>query len=129
MLLAPVDGTELVDLAAAPDGRPSLITRRGSDWRVIDIDPTQPQAVPRVLLRRAQPLQALRDGSAGLELVFADGGVPNVWRLQGGQLQRLTHSHTALLTHAGTAADGSLVSVVVVPQGVALQRLAQPIAL
>ena len=129
VLLAPADGTELVDLAAAPDGRLGLITRQGSDWRVIEIDPTRPQAAPRVLLRRAQPLQALRHGSAGLELVSAEGGVPNVWRLQGGQLQRLTHSHTAVLTHAGTAADGSLVSVVIVPQGVALRRLAQPVVL
>ncbi|MCY7315681.1 MAG: hypothetical protein LH480_08700 [Rubrivivax sp.] len=156
-LLAPQDDTDLIDLAAAPDGRTvAVITRRGSDWRVLQIDVLQPAAAPRVmepapalgvlqpaaalplvepvaalreLVRRSQPIQALRHGAAGLEMVIAEGGVPNVWRLQGAQLQRLTHSHTAVLTHAGSSADGALASVVIAPGGVLLQRLAQPVVL
>ena len=128
--LAPADGSDLVDLAAAPDGRTvAVTTRRGADWRVLQIDLVQPDAAPRVLVRRSQPIQALRHGAAGLEMVLVDGGVPNVWRLQGTQLQRLTHSHTAVLTHAGSNADGALASVVIAPQGVLLQRLAQPAVL
>ena len=132
LLLDPADGTELVDLAAAPDGRSvALISRQGSDWRLLQLDLAQPQAAPRLLLSRRAPIQALRHGSAGLEFVLAEGGVPNVWRLPdgGAALQRLTHSHTAVLAHAGSAADGSLVSVTLSPQGVVLNRLAQPVVL
>jgi hypothetical protein len=57
---------------------------------------------------------------------MADGGALNVWRLQEGQLQRLTHSHTGVLAHSGTAADGSLATVVMAPQGHALHRLDRP---
>ena len=130
VLHEPADGTELVDLAALPGGpRVALVTRRGADWRLVEVDLDQPQAAPRLLLARGAPIQALRQGSAGLEFVLTEGGVPNVWRLQGRQLQRLTHSHTAVLTHAGSAADGSLVSVTIAPQGVLLQRLAAPVVL
>ncbi len=131
VLLDPNDGTELVDLAAAPDGqRVSLITRRGADWRLLEVDLSAAAGTaPRLLMARSAPMQALRHGAAGLEFIMAEGGVPNVWRLQGGQLQRLTHSHTAVLAHAGTAADGSLVSVGIHPQGHVLQRLVQAVAL
>ena len=129
VLWAPTDGTDLIDIAASPDGqRVAVITHRGSDWRVQEVDLARPES-PRTLVQRAQPLQALRHGRFGLELVLAEGGVPNVWRLQGGTLQRLTHSHTAVLTHAGTAADGALASVVIAPQGVTLHRLVQPAVL
>jgi hypothetical protein len=121
----PADGADLVDLAAAPDGRHlSLIAHLGADWRVLEIDLGQPAAAPRVLLRRAAPMHALHHGKAGLELIADVDGVYNVWRLQTGTLHRLTHSHTAVVAHAGTAADGSLASVVVVAQGYALHRLA-----
>ena len=89
----------------------------------------RPLLVPRLLLRRAAPIQGLRQGSAGLEFILAEGGVPNVWRLQGAELQRLTHSHTAVVAHAGSAVDGSLVSVAIAPQGYTLHRLAQPVVL
>ena len=131
VLLDPDNGTELVDLAAAPDGqRVALITRRGADWRLLEVDVSAAAGTaPRLLMARSAPMQALRHSAAGLEFIMAEGGVPNVWRLQGGQLQRLTHSHTAVLAHAGTAADGSLVSVGINPQGHVLQRLVQPVAL
>ena len=131
VLLDPEAGTELVDLAAAPDGqRVTVLTRRGADWRLLEVDlGATAGTAPRLLLSRNAPMQSLRHGAAGLEFVMAEGGAPNVWRLQGGQLQRLTHSHTAVLTHAGTAADGSLVSVGIAPQGYVLQRLAPVVAL
>ncbi len=131
VLLNPADDTELLDLAAAPDGqRVTVLTRRGADWRLLEVDLGDAAGTePRLLLQRNAPIQALRHGAAGLEFIIAEGGVPNVWRLQEGQLQRLTHSHTAVLTHAGTAADGSLVSVGIAPQGYVLQRLVQPTVL
>jgi hypothetical protein len=101
----------------------------GADWRVVEIDTSQAAAAPRLLVRQGRPLQGLRQGAAGLELIATQGGTANVWRLNGPELQRLTHSHTAVLAHAGTAADGSLVSVTIDPQGVAIQRLAQPTVL
>lgn len=130
VLLAPVPGTDLTELAASPDGRSlTVISRRGGDWQLLQIELAQPQAAPRVLLRRALPLSGLRHGSAGIEFITADGGVANVWRLAGGELQRLTHSHTSVVAHAGTAADGSLLSVVIAPKGYTLHRLAQPAVL
>ena len=130
VLHTPADGSELVDLAASPDGRRiSVISRRGADWQLLAFDAANPQAAPRLLLRRSAPMQGLRHGAAGIELLLAEGGVYNVWRLQGGALQRLTHSHTAVVAHAGTAADGALATVVIAPQGVALHRLAAPASL
>jgi hypothetical protein len=129
-LFTPADGSELLDLAASPDGRTlHLVARKGGDWRVLALDPMQPQAAPRTLVRRTAPIQSLRQGAAGLEMVLDEGGVPNVWRLQGGELQRLTHSHSAVMLHAGSAADGQLASVVVAPEGVVMTRLAQPAVL
>jgi hypothetical protein len=130
VLWEPADGTELLDLAGAPDGqRVRLLTHLGPDWRVVELDVTQAGAAPQTLVRQNRPIQGLRQGAAGLELIATVGGTANVWRLQGTELQRLTHSHTAVVAHAGTAADGSLVSVTLDPQGVALQRLAQPAVL
>jgi hypothetical protein len=127
VIYAPADGSELLDLAASADGRRvALVSRLEGDWRVLELDLPQPQAVPRVLVRRGLPMQSLRQGPQGLEFVMAEGGVPNVWRLSGGELQRLTHSHTGVLHHAGSAADGALASAVVAPGGVTLNRLAQP---
>lgn len=137
VLLQPEAGHELLDLAASPDGRRvAVVSRRGGDWRVLELDLTQPQAAAQMRVRRNSPLHGLRWGAQGLELIVAEAGaqagsaaVPNVWRLQGDQLVRLTHSHTAVLAQAGSAADGSLVTAVIAPEGVALHRLAQPAAL
>ncbi len=122
----PTDGTELLDMAGAADGkRLRLLTHLGPDWRVVELDVTQAGATPQLLVRQDRAMQGLRQGTDGLELIATVGGTPNVWRLRGTQLQRLTYSHTAVVAHAGTAADGSLVSVTLDPQGVAVQRLAQ----
>lgn len=129
-IYTPAAGVDLIDLAASPDGqRVSLIEKQGGEWRLVQIDRAQPAAMPRLLLRRATPLSALREGRAGLEFIMADGDALNVWRLQGGQLQRLTHSHTGVLAHSGTAADGGLATVVLAPQGHALHRLDSPATL
>jgi hypothetical protein len=125
LLWQPPEGHELLDIAASPDGtRVALVMRREGDWRVVEWDPAQPQAQPRTLVHRGAPLQGLRWGARGLEMVALDGGVPNVWRLQGGELLRLTHAHTGVLTHSGTAADGSLATAVVAPGGIAMHVLA-----
>ncbi len=130
VLWEPTDGTELLDMVGGPDGKSvRLLTHLGPDWRVVEIDTAQTSAAPRLLVRQGRPIQGLRQGASGLELIATLGGTANVWRLQGTELQRLTHSHTAVVAHAGTAADGSLVSVTLDPQGVVLQRLAQPLVL
>ena len=124
VLYTPEAGTDLIDLAASADGqRLSLIQRRAGDWRVLELDLAQPGAVPRVLLRRNAPLYGLRQSSQGLEVIAAVGGVHNVWRLAGGEFSRLTHSHTSVVAHGGTGADGTLATVVIAPQGFALHRL------
>ena len=78
--LDPDNGTELVDLAAAPDGqRVALITRRGADWRLLEVDLSAAAGTaPRLLMARSAPMQALRHSAAGLEFIMAEGGVPNV---------------------------------------------------
>jgi hypothetical protein len=130
ILLDPQDGSDLTDLAASPDGRRvSLVSHHEADWQVLELDLDQPGATPRVLLRRNQPVQGLRHGSAGLEFILGEGGVQEVWRLQGDKLLRLTHSHTSVVAHAGSADDGSLVSVVIAEQGFVVHRLVQPVVL
>jgi hypothetical protein len=129
-LYTPADGTELLDLAATADGRAvHVVARRAGDWRVLELGLEPSTAEPRTVLRRTSPIQGLRSGAAGLELILAEDGVHNVWRLSGGELQRLTHAHTGVLLHAGSASDGVLASVVVVPEGSAITQLAQPAVL
>ncbi len=118
-------GTDIVDLAPTGGGqRLALSVHEGADWRLLEIDPAQPQAAPKLLLRRAHPIASLRAGAKGLEMVLVDEGQYNAWRLAGGRLERLTHSHTAVIEQSGSAADGSLASVNVVPGGYELRRLA-----
>lgn len=127
---APGDGDELLDLTASPDGRQLfVVARRAGDWRVLALDPSATTTQPQVVVRLASPISSLRHGAAGLEMVLVEGGVPNVWRLEGNELLRLTHSHTAVQLHAGSAADGSLASAVLVPGGSQLMRLPQPAVL
>ncbi len=154
-LFEPPAGHEVVDLAAAPDGRRlAVLTRLGSDWRVVEVDLTAAAAnaasagassaspsglnasSSRLILHRSAPLSNLRYGAAGLEMLAVENGQINVWRLggaqgaapgatqAGGSWQRLTHAHTAVSAHGGTAADGSLAVAVVAPQGFTLHRVA-----
>lgn len=124
VLYAPDEGFELIDLAVAPDGqRVSVIARREGDWRVLEFDLAQERPQPRLLFGHDAPLQALRHGAAGLELIASMDGQLNVWRLRAGRLERLTHAHTAVAGHAGSQADGSLATVSLVHGGYALRRL------
>lgn len=129
LLHAPPEGTEVVDIALAPDGRTLYaVTRREADWRVLEFDTANPATRPRVRLVHDAPIANLRHGAAGLEMVVVDAGVPNVWRLtRAGQWQRLTHSHTAVSAHGGSAPDGSLAIVVVAPQGYELRLMDSPV--
>ncbi len=128
VLHQPLVGQEVVDIAAAPDGSAlSAVLRDGADWRLIRI----PLASPgqwRELLRHDAPMHSLRHGVAGLELLVNVDNQANVWRLQESpgapaQLQRLTHSHTAVLAHGGTAPNGQMVLAVVGAHGTGLRRL------
>lgn len=131
VLFTPPEGTDLVDIALAPDGRTLFaVTRREADWRVLEFDTANAGAQPVVRLVHDAPIANLRHGPAGLEMLAVESGVPNVWRLTPqGAWQRLTHSHTAVAAHAGTAPDGSLALVTVVAQGYELRVLDNPVPL
>ncbi|MBL8348093.1 MAG: hypothetical protein JNN03_21850 [Rubrivivax sp.] len=123
VLHEPPESSDVIDIALAPDGRTlHAVTRREADWRVLEFDTANPAARPRVRLVHDAPIANLRHSRAGLEMLAVDAGVPNVWRLTpDGRWQRLTHSHTAVAAHGGSAPDGSLAVVVVAPQGYELR--------
>lgn len=129
VLFAPPEGTDVIDIAIAPDGRRLFaVTRREADWRVVEFDLAAAAPVPLVRLVHDAPIANLRHGAGGLEMLAVDGGVLNVWRLSaGGAWQRLTHSHTGVVAHGGSAPDGSLALVAVAPQGYEL-RFAEAVA-
>ncbi len=125
VLLAPPPDTDLIDLAAAPDGNSiSVIVKRQGAWQVQQIDLGRNDGPPRVLFSHNAPLHSLRHGPAGLEFIAVSDGVYNVWRLDGEALVRLTHSHTSVVAQAGTRADGALWLSVIAADGYELRRLA-----
>ncbi len=121
----PPEGTDVIDIALALDGRTlHAVTRREADWRVLEFDTASPAAQPRLRLVHNAPVANLRHSRAGLEMLAVEAGVPNVWRLApDGRWQRLTHSHTAVVAHGGSAPDGSLAVVVVAAQGYELRLM------
>jgi hypothetical protein len=125
VLFAPPEGTDVIDIALAADGRTlHAVTRREGDWRIVEFDLGAAAPAPALRLVHNAPISNLRHGPQGLEMVAVEGGVPNVWRLaRNAQWQRLTHSHTAVLAHGGSAPDGALAVTVVAPQGVELRWL------
>lgn len=127
------DDADLIDLAASPDGRRvQLIERQAGDWKIIEIDAASPGSTPRVLLSTNAPIHSLRHTAQGLEFIGTRSGVSNVWRLLPGttpQVQRLTHSHTGVVAHGGSLADGSLATVVITADGFRLHRLERGAAL
>ncbi|WP_251973396.1 hypothetical protein [Sphaerotilus microaerophilus] len=126
----PPEGSDLVDLAASADGqRVQLIERQAGDWRIVELDLAPPGAAARRLFEGNTPIHSLRATAQGLEFIAAHEGVTNVWRLAGGRLQRLTHSHTGVVAHGGSLADGSLATVVIAADGYRLHRQEQAAAL
>jgi hypothetical protein len=124
VLLPAQADTDLIDLAASPDGkRIAVIVKRGGDWQVQEIELARPDAPPRLLFRHNAPLHGLRHGAAGLEFVAVSDGVYNVWRHDGAALLRLTHSRTGVVAQAGTSADGSLWLSTIGTDGYELRRL------
>ncbi len=122
LIYAAPEGTDIIDIALAPDGRTlAAVLRREGDWRLVDFDLAQPAAAPALRLTHNAPISNLRHGQGGLEMLVVDGGVQNLWRLKGTQWQRLTHSHTAVVAHGGSAADGSLAMAVIAPGGFELR--------
>jgi hypothetical protein len=131
LLYAPPAGVDLTDLAADGD-RVSIVAHQGADWRILQLDLAQPQATPRTLLRRDRPIHGLAQDREGLTMVLAEDGVPNVWRLEGQRLSRLSHAYTGVTAQSGRAADGSLglVAVALGAQGgYTLRRMAEAQAL
>jgi hypothetical protein len=131
LLHVPGEDSELVDIAAAPEGSALFaIVRNGGDWRVLEFDLGAPEAAPRERLRHDAPLSNLRHGRGGPEMLASVNGQQDVWRLVGAQWQRLTYSHTAVVAHSGTAANGSLATVAITAQGHELRWLdaAAPLA-
>jgi len=127
VLYTPPAGTDLIDLAA--DGAlVSFISRTAGDWKLVQLDPGNPGDM-RMLVHRAAPMTGLRQGAAGLEVLLAEDGVYNVWRVEGGNLVRLTQAHTAVTAHGGSGQDGSLATVSIAHGGFELRRLAATQAL
>ncbi|MBC7957230.1 MAG: hypothetical protein H7Y33_15320 [Cytophagales bacterium] len=125
VLWEPPAEVTLIDLAASPDGKQvSVVSKREGDWRVESFDLTQPGAAPRLLFTHNAPVHALTHGPLGLEFIAVRDGVFNVWRLEGDAWVRLSHSHTRVVSHGGTQADGSLALTVVAPGGYELRRMA-----
>lgn len=121
--------TDLVDVAASPDGRRvQWISKREGDWRLLELSLDAAAAEPRLLVRQNAPMHGLRHTGAGLELISARDGVYNVWRLDGDTLVRLTHSHTGITAHSGTLADGSLWLAQIADNGFELRRMASSVA-
>ncbi len=126
VLIPPVADTDLIDVTASPDGRRvQFIVKREGDWRILEIDLAAPDAPARTLVRLSAPIHGLRHGAAGLELIATQDGVYNVWRLNGQTLQRLTHSHTSIVAHSGTQADGASWLVAVANNGLELRRMGE----
>jgi hypothetical protein len=134
VLVPAVADTDLIDVAASPDGRRvQYVAKTEGDWRVLEIDlglphtaaNVSPNIAPRLLARLSAPVHGLRHGAAGLELIAAHDGVYNVWRLEGQTLQRLTHSHTSIVAHSGSLPDGSTWLVAVANNGAELRRMPQ----
>jgi hypothetical protein len=124
---SPPPGSDLLDLTASADGqRVQLISHAAADWQIIELDLSQPEAPPHVLLRTDAPLHTLRLGRDGLEFIAARDSASEVWRLSdAGQLQRLTHSHTGVTAQAGTRGNGGLAVAVIVAGGYQLYRQPQ----
>lgn len=125
VLWEPSAEVNLIDLAASPDGKQvSVVSKRGGDWRVEAFDLGQPGAAPRLLFTHNAPVHSLVHGAAGLEFIAVRDGVFNVWRLQGSEWLKLSHTHTRVVSQAGTQPDGSLALAVVAPGGYELRRMA-----
>jgi hypothetical protein len=133
---APIE-FERTEIAVSPDSRRlALIEKHAGRWHIYERDLTAPDATPVLRLTRATPIYALRyarapQAAGELQFVSAHDGVPNVWRLpaDAADITRLTHTMTAVTSHAGVGTDGALVVAVMAPGGNELRRLAQVAAL
>lgn len=125
VLWAPGPEVNLIDLAATRDGRQvAVASKQRGHWRVelFDLDTAQP--APKLLFTHDAPVHGLVYGAQGLEFIAVRNGVYNVWRLDGSEWVKLTHTHTRVTAHGGTQADGSLALAVVAPGGYQLRRMA-----
>ncbi len=121
VLYTPPAGTDLVDVTA-DGGQVSFISHAAGDWSLLQLDVERPAEV-RTLARRGAPMLDLRQGARGLEVLMAEDGVYNVWRLEGQSWLRLTQANTSVVAHGGSAADGSLATAAIAHGGYELRRL------
>jgi hypothetical protein len=130
VLWEPPAEVSLIDLAASPDGKQvTVVSKRAGDWRVETFDLAEPAAAPRLLFTHNAPVHGLVHGKAGLEFLAVRDGVFNVWRLDGTEWVKLSHTHTRVVSHGGSQPDGSLTLGVVAPGGYELRRMAATPAL
>jgi hypothetical protein len=143
-LLPAQDDVDLIDLAAAPDGRRVVVAlKRGGRWELAelavedalqggpagDAAPGAPVAAPRALQRLLAapgPITELRaiDGNQWLFVAAVDGAA-NLWRYRRGaaQVERLTRTTTAITASSGVLADGAVMVVQDEADGARLRRL------
>jgi hypothetical protein len=130
VLWAPAGEVNLIDLAASPDGQQvTVVSKRAGAWRVDAFDLAQATLTPptpRLLFTHDAPVHGLVHGPKGLEFIAVRDGVFNVWRQEGGNWVKLTHSHTRVTAQGGTQDDGSLTMAVIAPGGYELRRIASP---
>ena len=115
---------DLIDVSASPDGKQvQYISKHAGEWRLLEIALEGTLLEPRLLARQNMPMHGLRHTAAGLEFIAAREGVYNVWRLEGDNLVRLTHSHTGITAHSATQADGSSWLAAIANNGFELRRM------
>lgn len=122
---APGAETELVDLAATPDGKRVLVTQKaGSRWSMVELDATATDATPATRVVLDGPAFSPRYVGSAVQFVTARDGTYNVWQHDGGdRLTRLTHSYTGVIAHTpGT--DGALTVATLAHGGNEIRRLA-----
>ena len=130
VLWEPPVEVSLIDLSVSHDGKQAtVVSKRAGDWRVDAFDLTQATPTPRLLFTHDAPVHGLAHGPAGLEFIAVRDGVFNVWRLDGAEWVKLTHTHTRVVSHGGSQPDGSLTMGVVAPGGYELRRMAATPAL
>lgn len=132
VLYDPGAEVDLLDLAVSPDGRRVLLVLHAApEWQLVELSlEANAATAPQLRLVSNAPFTTPRYAASGaVELLLARDGTTEVWRLNESAapaLERLTHSHTGVSTHSGSAADGSLAVVTFHADGRQLHRLEAP---
>lgn len=108
VLLGPTGDVQWLDVAVAPEGRDAVLLAKSQGvFKLMRLDLTT--GATTLLHADAQWMSHPHvDAHGAVSFVSAHDGVPNVWRLREGRLQRLTHAHTAVLHSGGVSEQGTL---------------------